>query len=149
MYYLRRFDPWNGKYCTCKEKYSLAPYTGCDHRCLYCYITTYIPHAFDCGPKSDFIKNLPRDLRKADNNIPILIANSADPYPTIEKKLKSTRKSLKILYRFNFPVLLVTKSDIFLRDNNLFPTPEFGWPTVYHRDHGVPKPVRRFADSRS
>lgn len=119
MRYLRRFDPWNGKYCTCKVKYSLAPYTGCDHRCQYCYITTYIPNAFFCRPKTDFIKYLPNDLKKADSSIPVSISNSSDPYPTIEKKFELTRKALKIIAKANFNILLVTKSDIILRDIDL------------------------------
>ena len=116
MRLLRKFDPWTGRFCTCKPKYSLAPYTGCDHRCLYCYITTYIPNAFNCRPKQDFIKYLSSDLRQADNSIPISIANSSDPYPTIERDLGLTRKTLKILTSHNFKVLLVTKSTILTRD---------------------------------
>jgi DNA repair photolyase len=116
MYFLRLFDPWKGKYCTCGAKYSLAPFTGCDHKCLYCYITTYIPQAFQCRIKSDFIKKLPRDLAKADRKIPITIANSSDPYPTLERSSNLTRETLKILTAQNFKILLVTKSDIILRD---------------------------------
>ncbi len=116
MHFLRRFDPWKGKHCTCKPKYSLAPYTGCDHRCLYCYITTYIPNAFFCRAKSGFLKNLPNDLKNADSTIPISISNSSDPYPTIERSEELTRGTLKILNEYGFKTLLVTKSDILLRD---------------------------------
>ena len=119
MSYLRRFDPWKGKYCSCGPKYSLAPYTGCDHGCLYCYITTYIPDAFNCRPKRDFIRILERELRKADNSIPVSISNSSDPYPTLESKHKLTRAALGLLNEYTFKVLLVTKSDIVLRDLDL------------------------------
>ena len=119
MRFLRLFDPWSGKYCTCLVKYSLAPYTGYDHRCQYCYVTSYIKNAFHCRPKVDFTKYLPNDLKKADNSIPISISNSSDPYPTIEKKNKLTQKTLKILTDANFKILLVTKSDIILRDLDL------------------------------
>ena len=122
MRYLRSFDPWKGKFCSCKVKYSLAPYTGCDHHCLYCYITTYIPNAFNCRPKSEFIKHLPRDLAKADNTIPISISNSSDPYPTIERKFKLTRETIKKLIGSGFKTLLVTKSDLILRDLDLLIT---------------------------
>ena len=125
MYFLRLFDPWKGKYCTCKPKYSLAPYTGCDHRCLYCYITSYIPQPFNCRAKSNFLDLLPHDLEKADKSIPISIANSSDPYPTIEKELKLTRETLKILAEFEFKVLLVTKSDIFFRDIDILGSNNF------------------------
>lgn len=125
MRYLRKFDPWSGKFCSCKPKYSLSPYTGCDHRCLYCYITTYIPHAFHCRPKLDFIKHLPWDLKKADKSLPISIANSSDPYPTIEKDLGLTRQTLKLLVEYGFKVLLVTKSDILLRDLDIISPENF------------------------
>ncbi|MEM0325409.1 MAG: radical SAM protein, partial [Desulfurococcaceae archaeon] len=38
---IREFDPWKSPLCTCPRKYSLHPYTGCDHSCLYCYATSY------------------------------------------------------------------------------------------------------------
>jgi DNA repair photolyase len=154
MYYLRRFDPWKGKFCTCKPKYSLAPYTGCDHKCLYCYITTYIPHAFSCRPKVDFLKKLPHDLEKADNTIPISIANSSDPYPTIEKELELTRKTLKVLTDFNFKVLLVTKSDILLRDLDILSPSNSGVTFTINTNNdslakqlepGAPEPSKRMA----
>ena len=116
MYYLRMFDPWKGKFCSCKPKYSLAPYTGCDHKCLYCYISTYILDAFNCRLKADLLKKLPNDLKKADNKIPVSISNSSDPYPTIEKKHGLTRNVLELLTAHEFKVLLVTKSDMVLRD---------------------------------
>ncbi len=154
MYYLRRFDPWKGKFCTCKPKYSLAPYTGCDHKCLYCYITTYIPHAFSCRPKVDFLEKLPHDLERADNTIPISIANSSDPYPTIEKELGLTKETLKVLTEFDFKVLLVTKSDILLRDLDILSTGNFAVTFTINTNNntlakqlepGAPKPSKRIA----
>jgi DNA repair photolyase len=152
MYFLRLFDPWKGKYCSCRPKYSLAPYTGCDHRCLYCYITTYIPQPFNCRVKSNFLNLLPRDLDKADRNIPISIANSSDPYPTLEKKQKITRETLKILLEYNFKVLLVTKSDIFLRDLDILSSGAFALTITINTiddsiasklEPGAPLPSRR------
>ncbi|MEM2810857.1 MAG: radical SAM protein, partial [Candidatus Korarchaeum sp.] len=35
MRILRPFDPWRSELCTCPRKYSLHPYTGCTHSCLY------------------------------------------------------------------------------------------------------------------
>jgi len=152
MNYIRQFDPWKGNYCTCGLKYSLAPYTGCDHRCVYCYITTYIPQAFNCRPKADFIKNLPRDLQKADNAIPISIANSSDPYPTIERKYNLMRGTLKLLSEYDFKVLLVTKSDIFLRDLDIISSNNIALTVTITTDNdelakiiepGAPAPSKR------
>ncbi|RLF51539.1 MAG: radical SAM protein, partial [Thermoplasmata archaeon] len=68
MYYIKEFDPWNSPYCTCPPKYSLNPYTGCDHCCIYCYITSYIPNAFQVRTKKDFFKKLQKDVKKIDKN---------------------------------------------------------------------------------
>ncbi|MCK5560741.1 MAG: radical SAM protein [Thermoplasmata archaeon] len=114
--FIRVFDPWKGKFCTCPLKYSLSPYTGCEHQCKYCYITTYIPRAFECRPKQNFIKILPKDLAKADTKYPISIANSSDPYPPMEKDLELTRDMLKLFEQYDFKILLVTKSDLVARD---------------------------------
>lgn len=114
--FIRVFDPWKGKFCTCPLKYSLAPYTGCEHQCKYCYITTYIPRAFECRPKQNFIKILPKDLAKADTKYPISIANSSDPYPPMERDLELTRDMLKLFEQYDFKILLVTKSDLVARD---------------------------------
>jgi DNA repair photolyase len=117
--FLRVFDPWKGKLCTCPKKYSLSPYTGCDHQCRYCYITTYIPKAFECRAKQNFVKYLPKELDKADPKYPISIANSSDPYPPIELDLGLTRKMLKLFQNYDFKLLIVTKSDIVTRDIEL------------------------------
>ncbi len=117
--FLRVFDPWKGKLCTCPKKYSLSPYTGCDHQCRYCYITTYIPKAFECRAKQNFIKYLPKELNKADPKYPISIANSSDPYPPMELDLGLTRKMLKLFQDYDFKILIVTKSDIVTRDIEL------------------------------
>jgi len=117
--FLRVFDPWKGKLCTCSKKYSLSPYTGCEHQCRYCYITTYIPRAFECRAKDNFIKYLPKELAKADPKYPISIANSSDPYPPKELELGITHKMLKLFQNYDFKILLVTKSDIVTRDIEL------------------------------
>ncbi len=115
MYYLRRFDPWRSPLCTCPPKYSLQPYTGCSHRCLYCYATAYIG-VRDSEPKREFIKRLRADLRKADPRLPVSMSNSSDPYPPLEAELRVTRRALEELVSHGFRVLIVTKSDLVLRD---------------------------------
>jgi len=115
MHVLHWFDPWKGGLCTCGRKYSLDPYTGCAHGCLYCYASSYIPNFFSPRPKKDFIARLERDLNKAEK-LPISISNSSDPYQPLEKKRMLTRKTLELLNEFSFPAMIVTKSDLVLRD---------------------------------
>jgi DNA repair photolyase len=113
---IRPFDPWKSELCTCPEKYSLNPYTGCDHRCVYCYITSYIRDAFSCRPKKDLIKKVKGELKRIDKGKIISLSNSSDPYPQLERKLELTREVLQLLSREGVKVQIVTKSDIVVRD---------------------------------
>lgn len=113
---IRPFDPWNSELCTCPDKFSLNPYTGCNYGCLYCYITSFIPNAFHLRVKADPIKRIMRDLSKIPDNALIAMSNSSDPYPEIEKERELTREILKILKTNNFRVIITTKSNIVIRD---------------------------------
>jgi len=111
------FDPWSSKLCTCPKKYSFSPYTGCSHRCVYCYITSYIPDAFHARVKKDVIRRLRKEVRREELRASyISMANSSDPYTPEEKKERVTRKALKIFKEREIPVLIVTKSDLVTRD---------------------------------
>ncbi|MEM3452935.1 MAG: radical SAM protein [Candidatus Hadarchaeum sp.] len=116
---IQEFDPWNDPLCTCPKKYGLNPYTGCEHGCLYCYITSYIPRAFECRPKRNLIARAEHDLKLIDRSRVISIANSSDPYPPMEEKLKLTRSCLELLARENCKVQVITKSDLVARDLDL------------------------------
>ncbi len=116
---ISRFDPWGDPLCTCSPKYSLNPYTGCQHRCLYCYITSYIPRAFECRPKKDLLQRVRRDLGKLDRRLPISLSNSSDPYPPLERELGLTRKCLELIGRAGLAVQIITKSDLVARDVDL------------------------------
>lgn len=116
---IRDFDPWGDPLCTCPKKYGFNPYTGCPYRCRYCYITSYIPRAFECRPKINLIARVERDLRRVDKRRVISMSNSSDPYPPQEKKMKLTRSCLKIFSRYGCRLLVVTKSDLVTRDADL------------------------------
>jgi DNA repair photolyase len=117
--YLNRFDPWKSPLCTCPPKYSLNPYTSCPHACRYCYITAYIPQPFRGRPKADLVRRLRKELRRADRSLPVNMATSTDPYPPMEARLHLTRGALAELIHHGFKVLLLTKSDMVLRDLDL------------------------------
>lgn len=114
--YIRPFDPWKSRLCTCPFKYTLNVYTGCDHACVYCYITSYIPNAFRVRTKEGLLPKLERELRKFDRRNLIALSYSSDPYPTIERDLGITRKVLELFKRYDVRCLILTKSDIFKRD---------------------------------
>ncbi len=113
---LRRFDPWHGSLCTCPIKYSLSPYTGCGHSCLYCYISAYIRDPFRPRPKKDFLKNLKKDLKRIKPGYLVSISNSSDPYTPPEEELELSRAAIKLLLDSGLRVLIVTKSDLVVRD---------------------------------
>ncbi|MCS7131416.1 MAG: radical SAM protein [Hadesarchaea archaeon] len=151
------FDPWGDPLCTCPSKYSFDPYTGCAHRCLYCYITSYIPRAFECRPKEDLLKRLERDLRKIDKRRIISMSNSSDPYPPIEAELKLTRACIELFAREGCRLLVITKSDLVARDADLLA--EMGAvvsvtittlsdKTCKRLEPGAPSPKRRLAALR-
>ncbi|WP_461867143.1 SPL family radical SAM protein [Thermococcus sp.] len=114
--YIRPFDPWKSKLCTCPFKYTLNIYTGCDHACVYCYITSYIPRAFKVRIKENLLPKLERELRKLDKRFIVSLSYSSDPYPTVEQELGITRKVLQLFKRYDVRCMLLTKSDIFGRD---------------------------------
>lgn len=115
MRLVRRFDPWKGPLCTCPPKYSLHPYTGCSHRCLYCYATSYI-RKFKSTPKKDFIQTLEREIKRIDPRLPINLSTSSDPYPPEEKAYQITRQAIEILTDHGFKILITTKGTLFTRD---------------------------------
>ncbi|MEM0370871.1 MAG: radical SAM protein [Pyrobaculum sp.] len=115
---IRPFDPWKNPLCTCPPKYSLNPYTGCGHRCLYCYITSYIPNAFSPRPKD--IGNIIHDLEALPPGALIAMSNSSDPYTPPEDRLGYTRKILETALGRGHYILITTKSDLVLRDVDLF-----------------------------
>ncbi len=116
MYYIKKFDPWSSSLCTCPPKYTLNPYTGCSHACIYCYITSYIPNAFSVRIKKDLIRKLRRDIKGIDKNLFVSMSNSSDPYPPIERNLGITRGVLELFMHNDIRYQIVTKSDIVKRD---------------------------------
>ena len=113
---IRPFDPWRtGSLCTCPFKYTVNPYTGCGHRCIYCYITAYIKDAFNPRPKRDLIARAERDLRRIPKGSIINVSSSSDPYTPPEDRLMLTRRLLAILVK-DYILEIVTKSSLVVRD---------------------------------
>jgi DNA repair photolyase len=113
-----KFDPWHSKLCTCPPKLTFNPYTGCDHNCLYCYASSYIPKFSACKPKKDLISKLRKETPRLKGEI-VSIANSSDPYPNLEEKEGLTRKCLEILSAQNCKIQIITKSNLVTRDIDL------------------------------
>lgn len=119
MNYIKIFDPWKNPYCTCPKKYSLNPYSGCSFSCLYCYISSFIKNPFFVREKKDILKKIKKDVEKVNKKLYVSLSNSSDPYPYIEEKLNITREILKIFFENKIKTLIITKSDLVIRDIDL------------------------------
>ncbi len=113
---VKPFDPWRSPLCTCPPKMVTSPYTGCGHRCLYCYATSYIPRHYDPRPKNEYIARLRRDLLKIPPGTLIEMATSSDPYTPPEKELGLTRRAIEIILSKGMRLLITTKSSLVVRD---------------------------------
>jgi len=112
---LREFDPWHSPLCTCPAKLTANPYTGCDHGCVYCYASSYVPNFSKCRPKKNLIQKLEHEAARLSGEI-VSLSNSSDPYPNLEAEKRLSRDCLKILSRSNCRIQVVTKSNLVLRD---------------------------------
>ncbi len=118
MALISRFDPWRSSMCTCPPKLTFNPYTGCDHGCVYCYASSYIPKFAECRPKKGLLERLRREASKLKGET-VSIANSSDPYPRIEATAGLTRRCLEILTESNCRIQIITKSNLVIRDDDL------------------------------
>ena len=115
---ISKFDPWQSGLCTCPPKLTFNPYTGCDHQCVYCYASSYIPRFRDCRPKKNLLATLKRETAKL-NGETISLSNSSDPYPRVEASEGLTRGCLEILAESNCRIQIITKSNFVVRDADL------------------------------
>ena len=104
--------------------YSLNPYIGCYHACIYCYARKYFLMrniGYNWGEYVEVKINLPNLLEKQLKKIPsgsvIGIGTSCDPYQPLESKFKLTRGALKTLSeREDLKIEVQTKSTLVIRD---------------------------------
>lgn len=106
--------------------YSLNPYQGCEHGCIYCYARN--SHEFwgysaglDFERKIIVKKNTVELLEKhfSQKNWkpkPIMLSGNTDCYQPIEKEMELTRNILKTCLKFRHPVSIITKNSLITRD---------------------------------
>ncbi len=110
-------------------QYSMNPYQGCEHGCIYCYArNTHEFWGYSAG--LDFERNIlikkdaPRLLeeklkRKSWKATTIVLSGNTDCYQPAEKKFEITRKCLTIFLKYRHPVAIITKNALVLRDLEL------------------------------
>jgi len=52
--------------------------------------------------------------------LPVMISDCTDPYQPLEKEYEITRRCIQTLSKHGFPLLIVTKSDLVMRDMDIF-----------------------------
>ena len=105
---------WNG----------MNVYRGCLHGCIYCdsRSTCYqFTHPFeDIEVKENAPELLETILRTRRRKGVIGSGSMADPYQPCEKEIQLTRHCLQLIDRYGFGATVITKSDLVLRDLDLF-----------------------------
>ncbi|MFT5183046.1 MAG: DNA repair photolyase [Flavobacteriales bacterium] len=109
--------------------YSINPYQGCEHGCVYCYARNSHQY-WGYGPGKDFETKI---LYKSDaaelltkafkskswKPQVVLLSGNTDCYQPLERKLGITRELLRVFLRYRNPVSIITKNSLVLRDLDL------------------------------
>jgi len=114
-------------------RFSLNPYRGCEHGCVYCYARP--THEYlDLSAGVDFesrilVKTRAPELLEETFRDPgwepqvVALSGNTDPYPDpyqpAEEELKLTRRCLEVFSRWGNPVAVITKNHRITRDVDL------------------------------
>ena len=106
--------------------YSINPYLGCQHGCLYCY-ARFMGRRGHAGEewgtfvdiKVNALQCLAKELPRKKKRGVVLLSSVTDPYQPLEEKWRLTRGALQLLIDYDFPTNVQTKSTLVLRDLDL------------------------------
>ena len=114
--HVKQPDPWFGL------KYNMNLYRGCQHQCIYCDSRS------DCYRTGNFaeIRVKVNALDLLEDILPrkrirgtIGFGSMNDPYMPVEREWRMTGSALEIIAHHEFPIHILTKSDLVLRDLDL------------------------------
>jgi DNA repair photolyase len=112
--HVKQPDDWFGL------KYNMNLYRGCQHRCIYCDSRSecYRIEDFDHEilVKANAIDLLRKELASKRVKGTIGTGSMNDPYMPVEADVNLTGQALDAIAEFRFPVHVMTKSDLVLRD---------------------------------
>lgn len=103
-----------------RPAWSLNPYVGCQHACTYCYVPDTI-HAerWKWGTyvvtKPGIARRLAQEMKRRPRAT-VYISTATDPYQPLEQEQEATRQCLEVLARADWPVDILTRSPLVLRD---------------------------------
>ena len=106
--------------------YSLNPYQGCEHGCVYCYARNSHEYwGYSAGldfesrilVKRNAVRLLEKHLtKKSWKAAPIVLSGNTDCYQPAEKQFKITRSLLESFLKYRHPVGIITKNALIQRD---------------------------------
>ena len=109
--------------------YSMNPYAGCEHGCIYCYARNVHEYwgysaGLDFEQKILVKKNAPKLLHKfllhpKWDATPIMLSGNTDCYQPAEQTYRLTRGLLEVCNEFNQPVGILTKNSWILKDKDV------------------------------
>ncbi len=114
--HVKQPDRWFGL------KYNMNLYRGCQHQCIYCDSRSLcygIENFADILIKANAIDLLRKELAGKRVKGTIGTGSMNDPYMPVEKRVNLTGRALRAIAQFRFPVHIITKSDLVLRDLEL------------------------------
>ena len=115
-------------YCDAKTLLSaqngMNLYRGCTHGCIYCDSRSKcyrIEHAFeDVEVKRNAPALLESALKSKRKRCMIATGSMSDPYMPLEQELRLMRQCAELVERYGFGFTALTKSDLVLRDLDLY-----------------------------
>jgi DNA repair photolyase len=103
-------------------RYTAYPYKGCQHGCEFCYCREkkYYPYedVNDFAYILQVKENAPRLLRKALEGVPVDLVMTGD-YQPAERQFGLSRQMLQVCLDLGFPVFVLERSPLVLRDLDL------------------------------
>lgn len=106
--------------------YSINPYQGCEHGCIYCYARNVHEYwGFSAGldfERKIIVKRNAAPLleeffnKKGYEPHPIMLSGNTDCYQPIERKLKITHSLLEVFLKYKHPVSIISKNNLVVRD---------------------------------
>jgi DNA repair photolyase len=106
--------------------YSINPYRGCEHGCIYCYARPSHEYlGFSSGidfetkimVKMDAARLLSEAFQKKSwKPQMVCLSGNTDCYQPVERKLKITRQCLEVFLKYRNPVGIITKNHLVTRD---------------------------------
>ncbi len=140
--------------------YSVNPYQGCEHGCIYCYARNSHQYwGFSAGldfeskiiVKENASNLLEKELqRKSWEVLPFMISGNTDCYQPLERKYQLTRKILKVLCQYRHPAGIITKNSLISRDLDILEEmAHFGLIHVYFSINTLNEELRTKLEPRT